>query len=86
MNHKRGRPKHVRMACFCKNWKDEREPKTDEARFSGGDRRRALGAAADLVAQQPAFFDNFPDSKRDEVFPDEGFAEFMVYEDGLDDW
>ena len=27
MNHKRGRPKHQRMGCFCKYWKDEREPK-----------------------------------------------------------
>ena len=25
MHHKRRRPKHQRMACFCKNHKDERE-------------------------------------------------------------
>lgn len=24
MNHKRSRPKHQRMACHCKYWKDER--------------------------------------------------------------
>lgn len=59
MNHKRGRPKHQRMGCFCKYWKDEREAKA--GKYTVSDRKRMLDddgnvtmeTAAALVASEP---------------------------------
>lgn len=39
MNHKRGRPKHQRMGCSCKYWKDERAPKSGD-NLLASDRRQ----------------------------------------------
>jgi len=38
-NHKRKRPKHKRMACWCKAWKDERG-KNSPANLRPSDRRK----------------------------------------------
>lgn len=73
MNHKRGRPKHQRMGCFCKNWKDEREAKSGD-NLLASDRRRiqedgdnlTMAAALEAVNEdQPGSFD-------------EGLAEEMI--------
>jgi len=38
-NHKRKRPKHQRMGCYCKNWKDERG-KNSSGKRRASDRRK----------------------------------------------
>jgi len=39
-HHKRRRPKHQRMACHCKYWKDERNAKRSKDMMKAADFRR----------------------------------------------
>lgn len=39
-HHKRRRPKHLRNGCYCKGWKDEREPKSDK--YTTSEKRKYL--------------------------------------------
>ena len=77
MHHKRGRPKHQRMGCDCKYWKDERYPKA--ARAPATEQRRLQADDGDVTMEE-AYAEVVEERSIAEIIHDEidrGFAEAL---------